>query len=726
MVDTVSSFKEDPAEAELLHNLGKSLSAVLDLAELPTKIIDAAITLTRANEAAILLPDPVTGHLTLQAVRVPNQPASHEMNQTWDDFLASYVVSRGKPILLQPGDTLPPPNAHRTVGRWVLYVPLTSNGRAIGALGVMSPPQDEPFTGSTQGLLADLGSYAGVAIENARRYEEAVERSKELSLLVESGNALSWSLDLGKVLNAIARQMTRSLQAHWCIISSWGPDSKSITTLAEYRAAVWPGGLEPRIPVGQWPTYRKALSTGTYLSVVDNDPLLRERGSGRLMIIPLQHEGKVIGLAELGCLHATAPYTPEEFRRALRYVLPMGPIVSDPPLGSDYTELITAARILIDATDVNWCTVYRLDSQADTLIRMLDYGAGVWVEQSGPTLGVADLPTPNVVLNEQRIAILSSSGPNLSPSEEVLFNNVYRGTLLLLPLVFKARTVGLVQVYDVFPGREFSSRELGLAHALANQAAIALENAHLVRDLQRSLEEQQAMQSHLVRAARLSAVGELAMVIAHQINNPLTTILGDAEILVQDTQPDSPLHESADAIRRAGERAKRVVERILTMGRQEADPVPVDVNTTILETLELVGGPIRHERINIDLRLTSNLPRVTVVPGNLEDVWMNLLINARDAIMESRSGQGNIVITSRLDDTSSMVEVSVEDNGAGIALPDMPRLKDPMFTTKPAGKGTGLGLYICQQIVSAHNGQLIISSKRGVGTQVTVQLPIAR
>jgi signal transduction histidine kinase len=330
-----------------------------------------------------------------------------------------------------------------------------------------------------------------------------------------------------------------------------------------------------------------------------------------------------------------------------------------------------------------------------------------------------------IVLSEQRTAVIRSTDAELTPAEQQHFEEMGMGTQVLLPLVVKTKTLGLVQLYDPDPARAYSARDMGLAYALANQAAVALENAHLVRDLQQALEQQKAMQGQLVRAARFSALGELTAVIAHQINNPLTTILGDAEMLVQDTDPDSPFHDSAVAIQRAGERAKRVVERLLGMARSESDFKPHDINHTIREAVALVEAQIRQGNIALTLDLQRDLQPVRAIPGHLEDVWMNLIINARDAITVSRTenGQGSITVKSWAAEDGASAMVQLSDTGSGISPADLERIFDPMFTTKPHGKGTGLGLYICNQIVTEHGGNIEVTSALGEGTQITVRLP---
>ncbi|MBN1313428.1 MAG: GAF domain-containing protein [Anaerolineae bacterium] len=722
-MDTILESETHLSELNLLYNLGKTFSAVLDLSELLVDIVDAAVTLAHANEGLLILTEPDSDRLILKAERQAGDDIARALDQVTEDTLASHVLAHGMPLLLNAGDPLSTDGDETITTRSLVYVPLITKGRTIGILGVADKAGNAVFNTHDLDMLAGLGGYAAIAIENARLYHQALDRTLELSLLVESANALSWSLDLGRVLDAIARHMMRSLQAHWCIISDWRPETNTIGRLAEHRLALWPPDKGLQIDIQTFPIHSHVLASAGVATAYASEGWLAQLGYRRMLVIPIRHNGYVVGLAEISNLHEDQSFTSAQINLCLRRILDLGAQIRDYRVGYSENYLLEAGRMLISAAGADWCSIYSCGNEPDTLIRMLDYGSGIWVKEPGPILEGDDFPTLHIVLQEQRIGELQSTDPELDDAEKALFENIGDGSLLLLPLVVKGKTVGLVQLYDLHPDRHFSDREIGLARALANQAAVALENAHLVQDLQDSLDELKAMQSHLVRAARLSALGELAAMIAHQINNPLTTILGDADILVQDIPTDDPAYESALAIRRAGARAKQVVERMLNMARYEDEARPLDVNHTVHEAIELVGAQIKQLGIKLEVDLALQLPPIQSVPGQLEDIWMNLLSNARDAVIAKSNGTGCIHIQSGLVKDKKQVEISVQDDGDGIEADDLPLIFDPFFTTKPRGKGTGLGLYICRQIVQEHSGEIDVTSTPGEGTCVTVRLP---
>jgi signal transduction histidine kinase len=723
-----------PTDINLLHSLSSSFHAVLDLPELLRRIVNASVQLTNATWGQAALIDPDTAQLSVFTVGEERSELTESLSDVLPDTLITHVVTRENPLAIKPGDDLQHFGVSQSPDQPELYVPLKLQTRPLGVLILKRDQAQPPFSAADQDMIVALASYAAIAIENALLYKQALDRSLELNLLVESANSISSSLEPGQVLNAIARHLMRALQTHWCIISSWNRETGSIRRLAEYRSAYWPDDQGPRLTLKSHPIHARAVQTGkphmSYLhEKAQSDPeqaSLNHLGISRMLALPLLAESRVVGLVQLANIHKTERFTPVEIGQSLRATLEIGPVIHRTGTEDRQAMLGEMARSLCSIASTNWCTFYAVDAKAGTFYPILAYGTGIWYESASPEIEITDFPTLGVVLREQRIAVLRSTDSTLPPAEHTFFEAVGPSAMLVLPLVFRARTVGLVQLFDLQPERAFSGRELGLARALANQASMALENAHLVHDLQRSFEELQSMQGQLVLTARLTALGELSAVVAHQINNPLTTIIGDAEMLVQDLPADEPAHDNAEAILRAGLRAKSVVERILRMARGDDDARAMNVNVTIEEMLQLVGLQIRQYSIDLVVDLADVLPPALISPGPLGDVWLNLLINARDAIVQNRSSHGRIELASRWLPDQDVIEVTVADNGGGIPPEHLERVFNPFYTTKPHGKGTGLGLYICHQIVTEHNAVISLDSKPGQGTTVSVRLPVLK
>jgi two-component system NtrC family sensor kinase len=239
----------------------------------------------------------------------------------------------------------------------------------------------------------------------------------------------------------------------------------------------------------------------------------------------------------------------------------------------------------------------------------------------------------------------------------------------------------------------------------------------------RDVTELRLAQAQLIRAARLSAVGELAAGVAHQINNPLTTVIADAQLLVKALPPDHAGYPSAAAIFQAGWRAQRVVQRLLNFSRpDELAFAPTDLNESIMEAIDLISAYFERDGIQVEVALAPSLPQIPANGHQLEEVWINLLMNARDALRDVRPAI--IRVTSEL--CESQVEVKVSDNGHGIAAANSAQIFTPFFTTKEQGRGNGLGLSVCQTIVRNHSGEISFESQEGKGTTFRVRLPSTR
>ncbi len=713
--------------------LGQSLNAGLELPDLCQRVVDAAISLSDAQVGLLVLNTLVTSQYSIKAVVEESGSPDYTSITIDDEPIAAQVLKQTGPIiLLGSGDVFDGTEFRYEAECPEIFIPIVNQGDLAGVLGVKRAPDAPPFPEHTVDLLNGLAGYAAVSLENAFLYQRAIELSRELSLLVESSNAISSSLDLTSVLNAIARYMTRALDTHWCIIhSTVGPEDDRFIRLAEYRNAVWKPGQGPVVDSTSIVCDPDSLFPEPLASIqynlrgpAEEVAILKQRGISRNLIVPLQVEGKIIGAVELVNQHDSTPFTTAQISQSLRFALELALLHGEDDFYEQRQRLIETSRVMLYNLNADWCNLYLFDIDRQITAKWLSYGTGIWLEDSGPVLAVNDYPTLTIVTREQRIAVLRSSNPNLPQPEADLFKPVGAGSMLALPLVLKGRSVGLVQLLDLDPDREFLSRELALAYTLASQAAAALENARLVLDLQHSLVELKAMQGRLIHTARLSALGELAAVVAHQVNNPLTTVMGDAEILVQDIDKDDPNHASAEAILHAGRRAKDVVERILVMSRDEREFKDLDLNMTIEDTLQLVRPQTSRHRVKLIVRTADGIPPVYAIPGQLEDVWMNLLTNARDAVLQRNPKQGVITITSALSEDGKMAVVTVSDNGSGIPAAHLESVFDPLFTTKPRGKGTGLGLYVCRQIVDDHKGKITINSVPNEGTMITVQIPI--
>ncbi len=227
-------------------------------------------------------------------------------------------------------------------------------------------------------------------------------------------------------------------------------------------------------------------------------------------------------------------------------------------------------------------------------------------------------------------------------------------------------------------------------------------------------------QAQLIQSEKLAAFGQLGAGIAHEVKNPLAGILGYAQLSLRKVDPQSPLHGNLQIIEKETKRCKTIIENLLRFARQEKVAFqPLSVNQVVEDTVALMDHQLGIHQIRLEKDLPPGLPAVTGNANQLQQVLMNLLINAQQA-MDGQPGQ--ITLTTRRSGPDG-IEIRVSDTGPGIPAEIRPRLFDPFFTTKPAGKGTGLGLSVTYGIVKDHKGEIRVESEPGQGATFIVALP---
>lgn len=242
----------------------------------------------------------------------------------------------------------------------------------------------------------------------------------------------------------------------------------------------------------------------------------------------------------------------------------------------------------------------------------------------------------------------------------------------------------------------------------------------------RALEtERERLQAQVAHSEKLAALGELVAGVAHEINNPLAAILGNAELLGM--HPDPQVREDADAILRMSQRANRIVRSLLTFARtREGERRYEALNPLVEDTLEMAAYKLRKANVGLAQHLQEPAPVVSVDANEIQQVILNLVNNAEHALRHNEGPKTVTIQTGTQEqDGVSWATVSVTDNGCGMPEEVRSRIFDPFFTTKGVGEGTGLGLSICHGIAEAHGGTLTVESAVGVGTTFTLALPLA-
>jgi PAS domain S-box-containing protein len=295
-------------------------------------------------------------------------------------------------------------------------------------------------------------------------------------------------------------------------------------------------------------------------------------------------------------------------------------------------------------------------------------------------------------------------------------------TLALIPLTAGDETVGLLQLGDPQP-HKISARLVRTLEELAPSVGIALQ--HYL-----GTARQQALECRLRQSQKLECLGTLASGVAHEINNPINGIINYAQLIIDAPVQSPQVHEYASEIILEANRVARIVRSLLNCARHDPPEAPSAVSfQQILEpTLTLLGTTLRKEAIALETDLPGDLPAIHCRCVQIQQVLLNLLINARDALNErfpQAHPQKLIRIRARTirKGEKPHLRITVEDQGGGIPDHVRPRIFDPFFTTKARGIGTGLGLAVCRQLIEAHKGEITVETRPGAWTRMHVDLP---
>jgi signal transduction histidine kinase len=248
---------------------------------------------------------------------------------------------------------------------------------------------------------------------------------------------------------------------------------------------------------------------------------------------------------------------------------------------------------------------------------------------------------------------------------------------------------------------------------------------HALRHRESQLELSRQQQFH---KDKMATVGSLAAAVAHEINNPLSAIIGVAQDIM-DLREEHRCQERMQCCRpelilEQAQRVMHITRHISEFSMpQSPDPELVDLNMLVRSTTNFVSFDRRFRHLSLVQDLDADLPAVRAVPDHLTQVLMNLLINAADACHDLPAGSGRIVVSTRR--AGEHVQVRVSDNGSGMDGPTLQRVFDEYFTTKPQGRGSGLGLFLCKSLIEGAGGDIGLASEAGVGTTATVILPVA-
>ena len=672
---------------------------------------------------------------------------SHTLLRRMSRNLTPMVVSRADPLW----SGIPHKGMKSNTRVWTC-VPLVIGQRLIGALVLW---RTSAFKGDEWNRLMDMATQTAPAIETIITFAEMAGHLRRLAML----NDFALTVSSGRNLDQIARRMfallSRAFGTELIILYLLSSDNR---LLNEYRNRE--GNMISTVRSAEGHRIASLLKNDQKMRLGDAQtegavPLYEGVSSG--LYVPLRFRGQTIGIL---CIESTKADAFSLYDESLIVV-----IASHLASLADYTRLREEA----EGRARNLGLIHEVVQQvigltnprevaeiaSELLARYFAYElAAVFIADGKGKLTIGGFggTSQNVVKRAMKSfeypVIGGITGHVFETGEglvvnDVLQDNRYRpikgwqaGSEMCVAIREGVKILGIIDVEsssrNAFTHNDFIALE-SLAGILATVISSADQYQRLQvtvnqlrstqAELSERMEAQRSAENRLVQAAKLAAVGEMAAGIAHELNNPLTSVTGFAELALEAMPPESPTRADLALVLREARRARDVVRRLLDFARQsESTRSRASLNDVVEDIVALSRHLIHTSGVELMLDLEKDLPWVSVDENQMKQVLLNLVHNALQAMPDG--GEMRIATQSVRREARNWVAVSVKDTGVGIPQPEQGRIFEPFFTTKGDQGGTGLGLSVTYGIVTDHGGQIDVESQPGEGSRFTVRLPL--
>jgi PAS domain S-box-containing protein len=407
----------------------------------------------------------------------------------------------------------------------------------------------------------------------------------------------------------------------------------------------------------------------------------------------------------------------QEIRRRNRELMVLNSIAQTLTESMDLNDsLHRTLRQMVELFSLDASSLYLFDEQGLSLRRISAVGYKSEYARSFPKVSVQ----PELLQHIKAVhaMFLSAQGLPLPPIFRTVQQKEGMASSFLVILWSKDRVGGVLSVGTRAP-REFSPADINLLIAVGSQISNAIDRTVLYEETRQAYENLRRTQEQLLHSEKMAAVGQLISGVAHELNNPLTAILGYSQLLTASADVGPQGIEYTDKLYKQAQRTHRIVQNLLSFARQhKPERVAVQVNQSLEDTLALRDYDLRMKNIRVHLELAPDLPVTAADPHQLQQVFLNMVNNAVDAVLEGAS-EGDIWVRTGV--RGDRLAVEFTDSGPGVREPS--RVFDPFYTTKPVGKGTGLGLSICYGIITEHGGTIRVRNVEPHGASFAIELP---
>ena len=650
-------------------------------------------------------------------------------------------------------EDIPQVGIRSTTGAWGC-VPLIVGQRLIGMIALW---RLRAFTDQEWKQFVELVARSAPSVEVIITFTELGGHLRRLAMLNDFVLTVSSGQNIDQIARRVFALLARAFQAEISSLYLMSTDERMVR---EYhnddgKVVVENAGLAGHPMADLF----KGGQITRLSRDVDVESLFGSEKAQEMMLVPLRYRGRTNGLLTLEKVRA------DEFSvyETHLFTVIAGHLAGLLEYSRLREEAEARARNLGLIHEVVQEVIGLLDKQevvqitAELLVQYFDYEFAIilLVDEDMKTAvcgaGGSRAPSVEQLLSELSYPVDDGKGGItkhvLVTGESILINDVsqspiYRplkgwdaGSELCVGLKDGERIIGIMDIEsstkNAFGQNDFMALEslAGILSSVISNADQYQRSQETVRQLQQTQQELQTRieaqleaERKLIQAEKLAAVGEMAAGVAHELNNPLTTVTGFTELVLEEIPDDSEIRVDLGLVLKEARRARDVVRRLLDFSRRsESERTRIDLNVVLDDVLSLTNHLMRISGVQLDVTLGKKLPWVFVDRNQMKQVFLNLIHNALQAMPH---GGRLVVRTSKYQrDGLKWVTASIADTGDGISEKDRERIFEPFFTTRSGEGGTGLGLSVTYGIISDHGGEIDVESELGKGTNFTVRLP---
>jgi len=674
---------------------------------------------------------------------IDSNPLLRRVNRT----LAEVVAAEGQP----EWEAIPASGKKRGARVWIC-LPLVIGQRQIGAVAMW---RTKELSGVQWQTLRDLAAYVSSSVEVAVTFSEMSSHLRRLGMLNDFALTISSAQNLDQIARRVFDLLARAFGTEMVALSLLSMDNRMVR---EFRSRE--RRLTKRFsPVENHPIaafLRKTRQAHSENVTSSGLPVLHESARSS-MVVPLRYRGQIIGILTI---ESPRPDAFSQYDENLIVVI-ASHLAGLVEYGRLREEAEGRARSLGLIHEVVQQVIGLNDMQemaqitADLLAQYFGYElAAVLLEDKNKKLTIRGFGGKHgdviqkIASGYDLASHTGITGHVFSTGESVMVNDTRQDARFMalegwdaaseicVPLRDGERVFGIIDIESSLPNA-FTHNDLLAIESLAGILSAVVSSADQYQRLQETVRQlrqtqielkarmdaQRAAENRLIQAAKLAAVGEMAAGIAHELNNPLTTVTGFTELILNDLPADAPTRMELEMVQREARRAVDVVRRLLDFSRQgERVRTRADLNEIVEDVIALTAHLIQTSGVQLVLELGGDIPWVSVDRNQMKQVLLNLIHNALQAM--PNGGSLFLSTGTRSRDDRSWALMSVRDTGSGISTEDRERIFEPFFTTKGERGGTGLGLSVTYGIVTDHGGVIDVESEIEKGSTFTVWLPL--